>query len=111
MKQAYVLNRILVFVFLITTQITGFSQFQPDLLPCDSAYLASIPVMVLSPESAQLTLPAEVDNSSHIYFPNRDEGGLYMYNQTNETASCQSVATVFFYFHYYLVILQAIQRV
>jgi hypothetical protein len=76
MKSAHLLNRILVFVFLFTAKIAVFSQSQADLIPSDSAYLASIPIMVLSPESALLSLPSEVDNSSNIYFPNRDGGGL-----------------------------------
>lgn len=77
------------------------SQMQPDLIQCDSVYYNSIPEMVLSPQSALLTLPNAVDNSTFLFFPRRDGGEeLYMYNQDGQTSSCQSVATVFFTFAY-----------
>lgn len=71
------------------------AQTESGYLPSDPAYISSLPVMTLSPESALLTLPIEVDNSSTIYFPRKDNSSvLYIYDQSG-TASCQSVSTIF----------------
>jgi len=73
----------------------AYAQTESGYLPSDPAYISSLPVMILSPESALLTLPIEVDNSSTIYFPREDDtGDLYIYDQSG-TASCQSVSTIF----------------
>lgn len=79
---------------------TAYSQSESGYLPSDPAYIASLPIMELTPESAALDLPSEVDNSTTMFFPRRDvSGDLYIYQQSG-TSSCQSVSSIFNTFTY-----------
>ncbi len=68
--------------------------------PSSVTYYASLPVVTLSPQSAMLSLPNEIDNSLKPYFPQMDNTNeIYIYDQY-PTASCQNVATVWNTFTY-----------
>lgn len=56
--------------------------------------------MTLSPQSASVILPVEVDNSTQIFFPQKDNTSeLYFYNQP-PTAACQNISSTWYTFAY-----------
>lgn len=70
-------------------------------IPSSNEYWMSVPTMTLNPQSANLILPVEVDNSQKKFFPQFDgTETLYIYNQGHNTAACQNVSTVFYTFAY-----------
>lgn len=74
---------------------------QSGCLPSSVQYYTGLPLVVPTPASLALTLPAEVDNSTKTFFPREDNSSTkYMYNQDPRTSACQNVATAFFTFTY-----------
>jgi hypothetical protein len=67
--------------------------------PEDPLLLDELPIMLLNPATAVLTLPVEVDNSDQPYFPQYENGGKYMFDQTG-TGMCVYVSSIFYAYTY-----------
>ncbi|MBK7173640.1 MAG: T9SS type A sorting domain-containing protein [Bacteroidales bacterium] len=75
--------------------VTSTSGYQPS-----DTYYESLPIMTLSPQSASVVLPNEVDNSTKPYYPQKDNStSVYVFDQY-PGASCQSVSSIWSTFTY-----------
>ncbi|MBW6491621.1 MAG: hypothetical protein K0B15_10575 [Lentimicrobium sp.] len=92
---------LLALILFVNTKI--MSQVNPSpsgYIPSSQEYWDAIPLLTLSPQSASVTLPVEVDNSTQIFFPQKDNTSeLYFYNQP-PTAACQNISSTWYTFAY-----------
>jgi len=99
MKKTWIDITLLAGAILLMCVRANAQQSSSGYLPDDSAWITTLPVMQLTPQSAALTLPSEVDNSALKYFPHEANGEAKMYNQ-QESGSCQSASLVYYTFGY-----------
>ena len=76
MKTTKSVLRIILFAFLlhVTTSIPAQVNPSPSgYIPSSQEYWDAVPLMTLSPKSAAVNQPVEVDNSTQIFFPQKDK--------------------------------------
>lgn len=95
--------RIIMLAMIMLVNIKIMAQVNPSpsgYIPSSQEYWDAIPLLTLSPQSASVILPVEVDNSTQIFFPQKDNTSeLYFYNQP-PTAACQNISSTWYTFAY-----------